>query len=87
MKRYASHYLYVPDIGFLKQQVVELDEGRFVRFFPLTEEIESVEWMPGVIVLSEEPNTPQLGWVPYLLYPFDFTTMQPVAETRRRLLQ
>ncbi|WP_289621930.1 hypothetical protein [Bacteroides congonensis] len=52
MKRFASHYLLIPDVGFMKQQVVEInDEGIAQGIFPLTEEIESVEWMPGVIVL------------------------------------
>ena len=50
MKRFASHYLLIPDIGFIKQQVVEInDEGIVQNIFPLTEEIESVEWMPGEI--------------------------------------
>ena len=50
MKRFASHYLFMPDVGFIKQQVVEItDEGVVRDTFPLTEEIESVEWMPGVI--------------------------------------
>lgn len=115
MKRYASHYLYIPDTGFLKQYVVELNEGRVVSLFRLTEEIESVEWMPGVIVLSTEldidRNVKKLNasgkcstlscsvssmmkqnilaseFYPYLLYPFDFTAMQPVAETRHRQLR
>ncbi|WP_455585052.1 hypothetical protein [Bacteroides sp.] len=82
MKRYASHYLHVPDIGFLKQYVIELEEEYVVRFFPLTEEIESVEWMPGVIELT--PQGEKL--CAYLLYPFDFRTMQPVAGTQRRQL-
>ena len=52
MKRFASHYLFMPDVGFIKQQVVEItDEGVVRDTFPLTEEIESVELMPGVIVL------------------------------------
>ena len=52
MKRFASHYLFMPDVGFIKQQVVEItDEGVVRDTFPLTEEIGSVEWMPGVIVL------------------------------------
>ena len=52
MKRFASHYLFMPDVGFIKQQVVEItDEGVVRDTFPLTEERESVEWMPGVIVL------------------------------------
>ena len=115
MKRYASHYIYVPGIGFLKQYVVELCEGQVVSLFPLTEEIESVEWLPGVILLSAEQhigkNVKELnaadkcstllhsissmieadivasGLTPYLLYPFDFTAMQPVAGTRHRQLR
>lgn len=83
MKRFASHYLYVPDTGFLKQYVIEMEEGCIVRFFPFTDEIESVEWMPGVIELvSEEEKL-----YAYLLYPFDFTTMQPVAGTLRKQLR
>ena len=55
MKRFASHYLLIPTVGYMKQQVVEItDEGVVRGVFPLTEEIESVEWMPGVIVLLSE---------------------------------
>ena len=47
----------MPDVGFIKQQVVEItDEGVVRDTFPLTEEIESVEWMPGGIVLLPEWN-------------------------------
>ena len=128
MKRFASHYLFMPDVGFIKQQVVEItDEGVVRDTFPLTEEIESVEWMPGVIVLlpadqlEEIKNTGMIlknipvfqinlpsvsnqssqcfneylqeaekkgdALFPYLFYPFDFTSMQPVAGTRHRLLR
>ena len=52
MKRFAAHYLLLPDVGFIRQQVVEIaDEGYARDIFPLTEEIESVEWMPGLIAL------------------------------------
>ena len=68
MKRFASHYLYVPDTGFLKQHVIEVEEEYVVNFFPLTEEIESVEWMPGVIELVPEKGKLRA----YLLYPFNF---------------
>ena len=55
MKRFASHYLLIPAVGYMKQQVVEItDEGVVRGVFPLTEEIESVEWMPGVIALLSE---------------------------------
>ena len=52
MKRFASHYLLIPGVGFVKQQVVEIsDEGVAQNIFPLNEEVESVEWLPGLIVL------------------------------------
>ncbi len=128
MKRFASHYLLIPDVGYIKQQVVEInDEGVVRRIFPLTEEIESVEWMPGVIALlsasrmEEIKNTGMIlknipmfpsnlpnvfiqssqclnefleesskrgeALFPYLFYPFDFISMQPVGGTRHRLLR
>ena len=125
MKRFAAHYLLLPDVGFIRQQVVEIaDEGYARDIFPLTEEIESVEWMPGLIALlpvNEIKNTEMFSknipvfqfnlpivsgqtflcfkeaiaasakrgevLFPYLFYPFDFTSMQPVAGTRHRLLR
>lgn len=56
MIRYAAHYVYLPDYGFLKQHVVEIREGRISALFPLSSEIENTEWQPGVIaiVASEE---------------------------------
>ena len=45
MKRYASHFLFLPGHGYLKQYVVEIGEGQCVsRIFPLTEEVENTEW-------------------------------------------
>ena len=92
MKRFASHYLLIPAVGYMKQQVVEItDEGVVRGVFPLTEEIESVEWMPGVIVLLSESQMEAEkkgeALFPYLFYPFDFTSMQPVDGTRHRLLR
>ena len=125
MKRFAAHYLLLPEVGFIRQQVVEIaDDGRVCHIFPLTEEIESVEWMPGLIALfpgSEIKNTGMIlknipvfqinlpsvsnqssqcfneylqeaekkgeALFPYLFYPFDFTSMQPVDGTRHRLLR
>ena len=84
MKRYASHYLFLPERGYLKQHAIEVEAGRVVRIFPLSEEIEDTEWLPGVIVLHRESDA---SLTPFLLYPFDFTTMQPVAGTQRRQLR
>lgn len=124
MKRFAAHYLLLPEVGFIRQQVVEIaGDGRVCHIFPLTEEIESVEWMPGLIALFPESEIKNTGMFfsnipvfqfnlpvvsdqtscskeflaaseergevmfPYLFYPFDFTSMRPVAGTRRRLLR
>lgn len=135
MKRFAAHYIFLPDVGFIKQQVVETSQEHGVlNIFPLTEEVESVEWFPGVIALLQtadvqlitnagifsenisvfEKNIEELfkkhpnvclqtsqcflevfddhkkkgiTLFPFLFYPFDFTSMQPVAGTRHKLLQ
>ena len=124
MKRFAAHYLFLPGIGFIKQHVVEVEGGSAQVVFPLTEEIESVEWLPGVIALLSTNEIKNIGMIftnipmfesnlpyvsnqssqcffkvleeslqksktlyPYLFYPFDFISMQPVAGTRHRLLR
>ena len=117
MKRYASHYLLLPSVGVVKQYVIELlPDGSICRTFPLLEEIESAEWLPGIIVLltageaefllsqkelfnvssvSDDCFSDALQAMicngthlfPYWFYPFDFISMQPVAETRHRLLR
>ena len=52
MKRFAAHYLFVPGSGFLKQYAIEIEGGYICYIFPFSEEIESVEWFPGVIPVS-----------------------------------
>lgn len=79
-RRFASHYVYSPALGYLRQYAVEIGaEGYVTRIFPLEEETASVSWLPGVIVC--EGVYPQQKAV--RLYPFDFTKMQPAGETRR----
>lgn len=128
MKRFAAHYLLLPAVGYFRQQAVEIsDEGVVCDVFLLTEEIESVEWMPGVIALltaAQLEKIKNIGKIdfkhwdvffnlpnvlnqssqclkstfnelkkeeerlfPYLFYPFDFTSMQPVAGTQHKLLR
>ena len=119
MKRFAAHYLFLPNCSFLKQYGIEISmEGTVTEVFPLLEEIEAIEWFPGVIALLPEIeiDLPEIytsifkinTWninnlcddfknqhidyrhtplYPYLFYPFDFTSMPPVAETRHRQLR
>ena len=92
MKRYASPYLLLPEQSeCLKQQVVEVEEGIVIRFFPLTEELEDTEWLSGVIVLEQEDSAiSTIGALRYRAFHcprFDITVQQPAAGTpRRRLL-
>lgn len=84
MKYFASHYLYVPALGFLRKQVVEIDgTGYVARHFPLNGEWESVAWLPGVIVLSQEDNGKLQA---FHLFPFDFEKMEPMGNSQRRRL-
>lgn len=103
MKRYAAHYMWSENSGFQKQQVVEMKGEEVYRIFPLSEEIESVEWFPGVIVLTTKKGltleeVKQVLRKPeeansthplyaYLMYPFNFILMQPADETRHRQLR
>ena len=105
----ASLFHVVPGSGFLKQYAIEIEGGYICHIFPFSEEIESVEWFPGVILLTPQEEsdintlfnftniekqsiyipkvTIDMKWRAYLLYPFNFVTMQPVAETLHRQLQ
>lgn len=55
MKRYASHRLCIAGKGFLPHRyVVETEEGRVSRLFPLEGEPEDTEWLPGALLLLPE---------------------------------
>ena len=56
MKRFASHYLFLPEHGWMKQMVVEIENDNVSRIFPLSEESERVQWMPGVSVLLSDAD-------------------------------
>lgn len=51
MKRVATHYIYIVGHGYLKRWVVQLEQGRVERLFPLCGEVEDTLWMPGLIAL------------------------------------
>lgn len=62
MRRFASHYLYLPSYGFLKQYVVGIDdEDKVVALYPLTEEAECIIWTPGVIILIPQKVYPEIS--------------------------
>lgn len=79
MKRYASPYLYVPDEGYLRQQVIETENGCVINYYPLREESEEVVWLPGLIELAGEKDCRHA----FHNYPFDFSAMRAVDGTQR----
>lgn len=110
MKRFAAHYIFIPGSGFLKQYAIEMQGEYVYRIFPCSREMESIEWFPGVILLTsqEKPeinnalfksadieeqsiiDQETIGCMrcrAFLLFPFDFVTMQPVDGTQHRQLQ
>ena len=48
IKRFASHFIFLPGHGYLKQYVVGVEEGQVVSAFPLTEEIEGEDM--GILI-------------------------------------
>lgn len=58
MKRVASHYIYVPEEGYLRQTAIEMEQGRVVRLFPLEGEPEDTLWLPGVVALVTSEMLP-----------------------------
>lgn len=69
MKRFAAHFIFLPGHGYLKQHVVEVVEGQAISVFPLTEEIESAEWLPGVIALLSENETTEGCYAEFKRHP------------------
>lgn len=49
--RYSSHLLFLPKYGYLKQYVVEMEEGCVKNIFPLTHEVEDTQWLPGILIV------------------------------------
>lgn len=77
-RRYASHFLFHPEKGWLKLYAVEVERGNAVRIFPLEGEAEDVEWLPGAIRLVREDGV----FASFYFPDFDFKAMQPFCETR-----
>jgi hypothetical protein len=84
-KRFAANRVISFCGETLSRSVVELDDcGKFRHSYPLTEEIQNVEWMLGAIELVDEEAE---GVVAYHLYPYDVVAMSCVDGTRRTRLQ
>jgi hypothetical protein len=84
-KRFAANRVISSWGETLCRSVVELDDrGNFSRSYPLTEEVQNVEWMLGAIELVDEEAE---GIVAYHLYPYDLAAMSCVDGTRRTRLR
>ena len=53
-----------------------------MNVFPLTEEMEDIEWLPGAIYLVQTEEKLSAVYISN----FDITMMQPVFGTRRKQL-
>lgn len=51
IRRYAAQFLYVSGVGFIRRQVVELENDVVVRISPLLCELENTEWLTGILAL------------------------------------
>lgn len=52
-RRIAVSRLHLPDGTVRCNQVIELENGKVVSFYALTEELPYTEWLGGDFVLSE----------------------------------
>lgn len=53
-RRIAVSRLHLPDGTVRCNQVIELENGKVVSFYALTEELPYTEWLRGDFVLSED---------------------------------
>lgn len=53
-RRIAVSRLHLPDGTVRCNQVIELENGKVVSFYALTEELPYTEWLGGDFVLSED---------------------------------
>ena len=69
MKRIAYAQVELPDGTLLKRQVVEFSEGKYLRHFPLTEELAFTEWRNEKYIIKGEsrtdakPSAIKLAWI------------------------
>ena len=53
MRRVASNIVYINNIEFYKNHIVELYEHIVVNHYRLSEELEMTEWFSGTIIIFE----------------------------------
>lgn len=56
VRQYAVHQLWRNATTAESLQVVVVEGGRYVRSFPLREEMASTEWLGGIAFLSAQPT-------------------------------
>ena len=54
MRRCGVHQVILPDGSILQQAVVEIQEGRVVKYFEFREELPMTEWLGGEIRVERD---------------------------------
>lgn len=54
MRRCGAHQVILPDGSILQQAVVEIQEGRVVKYFEFREELPMAEWLGGEIRVERD---------------------------------
>lgn len=54
MRRCGAHQVILPDGSILQQAVVEIQEGRVVKYFEFREELPMTEWLGGEIRVERD---------------------------------
>lgn len=54
--RFAVNRLHLPNGDVLFNQVLEVQDGRILAFYPLTEELPDTEWLGGDYYLPLRKN-------------------------------
>jgi hypothetical protein len=79
LKRFASPLIKTSDNQYLSVRTVEIQNGCFVRSYPVEAEEAATIWLDGMIEIVGEGEYAAA----YLLSPYDCVNRQPVDETRR----
>jgi len=54
LRRIACHEIVLEDRSSLSLAVLEIQQGRILRYYPLTQELPFTEWVAGRIVLKRD---------------------------------
>lgn len=83
MNRYATSLLFLPDKTFLRMQILEVEKGLVIKYYPFVEELPSTIWLNGLVeVINRKGNL-----LAYHLTPYDLINRKACDGTQRIQLQ